>query len=168
MSNTVETQIVKMSRKDFEDFWPTFEKVINAQKTYAFESNMTLQQAFHLWCEIPQQTYVAKQGELVLGTYYIKPNAAGPGDHICNCGYMVSEAARGKGLATIMCKHSQKVAVNLGFRAMQFNSVVSTNEVAVKLWQSLGYQVIGRIPEAYRHPDKGLVDSLIMYKKLDQ
>lgn len=80
---------------------------------------------------------------------------------------MVAEAARGKGVAREMCLHSQTIAVELGFKAMQFNSVVSTNEIAVKLWQSLGYNIIGTIPKAYRHRIHGLVDSYIMHKWLE-
>ncbi len=90
----------------------------------------------------------------------------GPSSHICNCGYMVSSEARGKGIARLMCEHSQETALRLGFDTMQFNSVVSTNEVAVKLWEKLGFQIIGTIPKAYKHAHLGLVDSYVMYKWL--
>lgn len=158
--------IREMTRSDFDTFWPTFEKVINAQETYAFDPNMNQEQAYQLWCELPLKTFVYVSDGQVLGSYYIKPNAMGPGDHICNCGYMVSEAARGKGIAHKMCEHSQQVAAESGFKAMQFNAVVSTNEVAVKLWQKLGFNIIGTIPSAYRHGRLGYVDSYIMYKPL--
>ena len=98
--------------------------------------------------------------------YYLKANAGGPGDHVSNCGYMVSEAARGRGVARLMCEHSQQVARERGFLAMQFNSVVSTNEVAVALWQKLGFEIVGRLPRAYRHARLGFVDSLVMFKWL--
>ncbi|WP_217534812.1 GNAT family N-acetyltransferase [Vibrio cholerae] len=158
--------IREITKSDFESFWPTFLDVIQAQETYAFEPTMTLEQAYSIWCELPLKTFVFIENDVVLGTYYIKPNATGPSSHICNCGYMVSSKARGKGVARKMCEHSQKIAVELGFEAMQFNSVVSTNEVAVNLWQNLGFEVIGRIPKAYKHGRLGYVDSLLMYKWL--
>ena len=158
--------VVEMTRQDFEVFWPTFQSIILAQETYAFDPDMSLEESYRIWCELPLKTLVVKQGEELLGTYYIKPNAAGPSKHICNCGYMVSERARGKGIATLMCEHSQSLAVELGFTAMQFNSVISTNQGAVRLWQKLGYSIIGTIPEAFDHPKLGLVDAYIMHKKL--
>ncbi|SHE32542.1 GNAT family N-acetyltransferase [Vibrio gazogenes] len=158
--------IREITKSEFESFWPTFSSVIQAQETYAFDPNMTLEEAFVLWYEIPLQAYAFIENDVVLGTYYIKPNALGPSRHICNCGYMVSGAARGKGIARQMCEHSQQKALELGFNAMQFNSVVSTNEIAVRLWQKLGFTIIGTIPKAYQHAQLGFVDSYIMYKWL--
>lgn len=102
----------------------------------------------------------------ILGTYYIKTNQGGPGNHVCNCGYMVTIAARGKGLATMMCEHSQQVALELGYMAMQFNFVASSNEGAVRLWQKLGFSTVGVLPKAFNHPSQGYVDALVMYKWL--
>ena len=158
--------IREITKSDFESFWLTFSAVIQAQETYAFDPDMTQEQAFSLWCEIPLKSYVFVENKVVLGTYYIKPNAMGPSSHICNCGYMVSSEARGKGIARRMCEHSQKKAIELGFDAMQFNSVVSTNEVAVRLWEKLGFAIIGTIPRAYNHAQLGFVDSYIMFKWL--
>lgn len=156
----------EITKSDFESFWSTFSAVIQTQETYAFDPDMSFEQACHIWCEVPLKTYVLVEHEVVLGSYYLKPNAMGPGNHICNCGYMVEKNARGKGIARKMCEHSQDVAIQLGFDAMLFNSVVSTNKVAIKLWQKLGFDIIGRIPKAYRHRRLGYVDSLIMYKWL--
>ena len=158
--------IREMTKSDFDAFWPTFSHVIQAQETYAFDPDLTQEQGFTLWCEEPLQSYVYVESDVVLGTYFIKPNASGPGSHICNCGYMVSNEARGKGVARRMCEHSQKIAIELGFEAMQFNSVVSTNDVAIKLWEKLGFTIIGTIPNAYKHGRLGAVDSYIMYKSL--
>ncbi|KKD59067.1 acetyltransferase [Grimontia sp. AD028] len=158
--------IREITPQDFQSFWPTFSSVIQAGETYAFDADMTVEQSYQLWCEVPLKTFVFVEDDVVLGTYYIKPNAMGPSRHICNCGYMVSDQARGKGIARQMCEHSQQVAVKLGFKAMQFNSVVSSNEVAVKLWQKLGFDIIGTIPKAYKHPRMGYVDSFVMYKWL--
>ena len=80
---------------------------------------------------------------------------------------MVSSEARGKGLATTMCEHSQKVAVELGYKAIQFNFVASTNEGAVRLWTKLGFEVVGRLPKAFNHPSKGYVDAIVMFKWLE-
>ncbi|MGR5092631.1 N-acetyltransferase family protein [Vibrio maritimus] len=156
----------EMTRDDFDAFWPTFSKIIEGQETYAFDPNMTLEQSFDVWCNLPLETFVyVKDGE-ILGSFYIKANAAGPSRHICNCGYMVPESARGKGIARLMCEYSQKIAIELGFEAMQFNSVVSTNTIAVELWKSLGFDIVGTIPRAYNHSRLGYVDSFVMYKWL--
>lgn len=159
-------EIQKISEQDFKQFWPTFKEIIVAQETYAFDPDMNYEDAWVLWCELPQVCYVAKEQGIIFGSYYLKPNGAGPSSHICNCGYMVAPQSRGKGLAKTLCIHSQKIALELGYQAMQFNSVVSENKVAVHIWKSLGYQIIGTIPEAYNHKKQGLVDSFIMYKKL--
>ncbi|KVR48623.1 acetyltransferase [Burkholderia ubonensis] len=155
-----------MTEEDFALFWPTYRAVVAAQETYAFDPAQTEDAARALWLDAPLCTWVAEEDGVLLGSYYLKANAAGPGSHVCNCGYMVSEAARGRGVARRMCEHSQEVACERGFLAMQFNSVVSTNEAAVALWQKLGFEIVGRLPRAYRHARLGLVDSLVMYKWL--
>ncbi len=113
--------------------------------------------------QLPRKTYVAEEKGQILGTYYIKTNRAGPGRHVCNCGYMVSSKARGKGLATSMCEHSQEIAIKLGYKAMQFNLVATSNDGAVRLWNKLGFDTVGRLPKAFSHPSKGYVDALVMY-----
>ncbi|MFF7708427.1 GNAT family N-acetyltransferase [Pseudomonas sp. NPDC007930] len=156
-----------MQACDFDRFWPTFEAVVTAQATYAYAADTTREQAEHLWLGLPLQTWVAEEAGELLGSYYLKANASGPGSHVSNCGYMVCEAARGKGVARLMCEHSQQQARAAGFLAMQFNSVVATNEVAVALWRKLGFEEVGRLPKAYRHGALGLVDCLVMYKWLE-
>lgn len=159
--------IIREAQKtDWTEIWPIFSEIVQAAQTYAFDPEVSQNQAEILWLQQPHKTFVAEEDGVILATYYIKANMAGPGGHVCNCGYMVSAAARGKGLATSMCQHSQKIALELGYKAMQFNSVASTNEAAVKLWLKLGYEVIGRLPKAFNHPKKGFVDSLVMYKWL--
>ncbi|WP_263263062.1 N-acetyltransferase [Pseudomonas sp. RIT-PI-S] len=159
-------QIRPMQPEDFSRFWPTFHAVVSARQTYAYDPALTEEQARTLWLDLPQHTLVAEEDGVLLGSYYLKANAAGPGNHVCNCGYMVTEAARGRGVARLMCEHSQTLARESGFLAMQFNSVVATNEVAVALWQKLGFEVVGRLPKAYRHAQQGLVDCLVMFKWL--
>jgi GNAT superfamily N-acetyltransferase len=102
----------------------------------------------------------------MLGTYYIKENQPGLGSHVCNCGYVVAADAQGRGIATAMCEHSQREARAMGFRAMQFNLVVSTNTRAICLWQRLGYDIVATLPGAFRHSRLGYVDALVMYKSL--
>lgn len=155
-----------MAAEDFERFWPTFQAVAQARETYAYDPDLSLEQARQLWLELPLHTLIAEEDGELLGSYYLKANAAGPGAHVGNCGYMVSEAARGRGVARLMCEHSQKLARQEGFLALQFNSVVASNEAAVALWGKLGFETVGRLPKAYRHARLGLVDCLVMYKWL--
>lgn len=160
--------IRKAKKEDWDSIWPIFQEVVQAADTYAYEPNTTKEQAEVIWLEYPRATYVFEEDGKILGTYYIKTNQAGPGDHVCNCGYMVSSAARGKGLATLMCEHSQRVALELGYKAMQFNFVASSNEGAVYLWEKLGFKIVGRLPGAFNHPQKGYVDALVMFKWLGE
>ena len=152
---------------DFDAIWPIFETIVRAGDTYGYAVDTNRDQAYQLWMELPRKTFVYEdeKGD-ILATYYLKTNQAGPGSHVCNCGYMVSSAARGKGLATELCKHSQQVALELGYLAMQFNFVAASNEGAVRLWNKLGFETVGRLPRAFNHPNLGLVDALVMYKWL--
>ncbi|KQT42635.1 MULTISPECIES: GNAT family N-acetyltransferase [unclassified Methylophilus] len=154
--------------EDFEQIWPFFHEIVSAGETYAYPRDTTREQAITLWMETPRKTFVAEENGQILGSYYIKTNQPGGGDHVCNCGYMVSSTARGLGLATTMCEHSQQLAKSLGYQAMQFNFVASSNEGAVRLWTKLGFETVGRLPKAFRHPSKGYVDALVMYKWLSE
>jgi ribosomal protein S18 acetylase RimI-like enzyme len=102
----------------------------------------------------------------VVGTYYLQSNQKGGGAHVANCGYATLAQARGRGVARAMCIYSMETARQQGYLAMQFNFVVATNEGAVALWKSLGFEVVGRVPQAFRHPALGLVDALVMYRAL--
>lgn len=159
--------IRKYEESDWGQVWPILEKVFRAGETYAFSPDITEQEAHNVWIELPQQVYVAiDENDSILGTYYIKPNQPGLGSHVCNCGYIVSEVARGKGAASSMCNHSQEEARLLGYKAMQFNLVVSTNEGAIHLWKKLDFSVIGILPGAFNSKSAGYVDALILYKEL--
>ena len=151
---------------DFDEIWPIFQEIVSAGETYAYPTDTTKGQALNLWIKSPRKTYILEERGRILGTYYIKTNQAGPGDHVCNCGYMVCSDARNRGLATAMCEHSQKKAKELGYKAMQFNFVASSNEGAVRLWAKLGFDIVGRLPNAFNHPAIGYVDALVMYKWL--
>ena len=151
---------------DWEAIWPIFHAIAKAADTYGYDPATSKDQAKQIWLDTPRKTYVCVIEGEVLGTYYLKTNHAGPGDHVCNCGYMVAAKARGLGLATSMCQHSQTVALALGYQAMQFNFVASSNKRAVRLWHRLGFETVGRLPKAFNHPTLGLVDALIMYRWL--
>jgi L-amino acid N-acyltransferase YncA len=158
--------IREATEKDFDAIWPIFHEIVSAGETYAYPQDTTRNEALKIWLQAPRKTYVFEDDNKIIGTYYIKTNQSGPGSHVCNCGYMVSSKARGKGLATAMCEHSQKVALELGYKAMQFNFVAASNEGAIRLWNKLGFEIVGRLPKAFNHPTKGYVDALVMYKWL--
>ena len=115
---------------------------------------------------LASETFVAEDSGQIVGTYYMRANQQGGGSHIANCGYMTAAAAAGRGIARAMCEHSQAQARLRGFRGMQFNFVVSSNERAVRLWQSLGFETLARLPGAFAHPALGYVDALVMFKTL--
>jgi ribosomal protein S18 acetylase RimI-like enzyme len=159
-------KIRPITAADFDQVWPIIQAIVQGQETYAFDPAMDRDTAWNLWVELPKATFVAERDGLILGTYYIKPNAAGPGSHVCNCGYMTAEAARGQGVASALCVHSIETGRELGFLAMQFNSVVSTNQIAVALWKKHGFNIVGTLPKAYRHRTQGLVDCYVMFRAL--
>ena len=141
--------------------------VIRAGETYALDPAMPEADALAYWLGADRETFVAEADGAILGTYYIRANQAGGGAHVANCGYMTAAAATGRGVAQAMCLHSLAHAKARGFRAMQFNFVVSTNERAVRLWQRLGFEIAGRLPGAFRHPALGFVDALVMVRALE-
>ena len=152
---------------DWAAAWQIIEPVFRAGETYAFAPDIAEAEAHKVWVEIPAATFIAEDEQnRILGTYYIKPNQPALGAHVCNCGYIVAEHARNRGIASEMCKHSQIEAVARGFRAMQYNLVVATNQAAVSLWQKHGFEVIGTLRNAFRHQRLGFVDALVMYKQL--
>jgi L-amino acid N-acyltransferase YncA len=142
------------------------EPVIRAGETYAINRDISDEEALRYWMGSDKETFVAEDEGVIVGTYYIRPNQAGGGNHVCNCGYMTAAAATGKGVARSMCVHSLDYARSRGYKAMQFNLVVSTNARAVRLWQSLGFDIVGRLPGAFAHPGEGLVDAYVMFQTL--
>jgi ribosomal protein S18 acetylase RimI-like enzyme len=140
--------------------------IIREAATYTLDPDMSETEALAYWMGRDKETFVAEEDGVVLGSYYMRPNQAGGGRHVCNCGYMTLASATGRGVARSMCEHSLGHARSRGYRAMQFNFVVSTNERAVALWQSLGFEIVGRLPAAFRHPTHGYVDAFVMYRLL--
>ncbi|HBW34278.1 MAG: acetyltransferase [Peptococcaceae bacterium BRH_c23] len=160
--------IQKAEEADFEQIWTILQEVFQKGDTYAFSPDITREEVFHIWMEVPLDTYVAIENDLIVGTYFLKPNQPSLGSHVCNVGYTVSAQARGKGVGRLMCEHSLNEAKAYGFKAMQYNCVVSTNQVAVELWKKCGFEIVGTIPKAFNHKEQGLVDAFVMYQWLSQ
>ncbi len=146
--------------------WSIIEPTIRAGETYALARDMSEVDALSYWMGSDRQTFVAVETNRIVGTYYFRANQAGGGDHVANCGYMTGRGNCGRGAGRRMCEHSLEYARSLGFRAMQFNFVVSTNRRAVNLWKSLGFDVVGCLPLAFRHPSLGYVDAWVMFRAL--
>lgn len=151
---------------DFADIWSIFHAVVADGDTYAYAPETTMTEARRIWMEPPATPYVAEHSGRIVGTYALRPNQPGLGDHVANCGYMTHPNARGRGIGAAMCAHSLEIARERGYTAMQFNFVVASNEGAVRLWQQLGFAVVGRVPGGFRHRTQGLVDVLIMHRSL--
>ena len=144
--------------------WAILEPVIRAGETFALDRGLSREGSLAFW--LANEAFVAEEDGAIVGTYYLRPNLAGGGAHVCNCGYMVAEHASGRGVARALCAHSLEHARARGYRAMQFNCVVSTNERAVRLWQAMGFTIAGRLPGAFEHPVHGFVDALLMFQPL--
>ena len=140
--------------------------MIRAGETYTLPRDMQREEALAFWFLAGHEVFVAEEGDAILGTYFLRANQQGGGAHVANCGYVTAEAAAGRGVARAMCAHSLEHAKLRGFHAMQFNFVVSTNERAVRLWQSFGFETVGRLPGAFLHPTAGYVDALVMFRGL--
>jgi ribosomal protein S18 acetylase RimI-like enzyme len=153
---------------DASAIWAILKPIIRAGETYALPHDMTKDKALAYWTGGDRETFVAEEEGRVLGTYYLKPNQLGGGSHVANCGYATAADASGLGVGRAMCEHSLELARSKGYRAMQFNFVVSTNERAVKLWQSLGFHIVGTLPGAFAHPTQGDVDAYVMYRRLNE
>lgn len=159
-------QIRPASSDDRSAIWRIIKPTIRAGETYTLDRDLSQSDALAYWMAPDRDTFVAEQNGIILGTYYIRANRTGGGKHVCNCGYMTDAEASGRGVARQMHEHSLAYARAKGSRAMQFNFVVSSNERAVRLWQSLGFEIVGRLPEAFLHPSLGYVDAFVMFRKL--
>lgn len=167
MTKRANLTIRRATSADWPALWAMIGPVFRAGETYAVDRDITEAAARTLWFEAPKATYIVTgPNDDPLGTYYIKANFAGAADHICNCGYITAAQAAGQGVATALCVHSQTIARDLGFRAMQFNLVLASNTRAVALWHRQGFETVGQLPDAFRHPTLGLVGAHIMWKSL--
>src|SRR5215472_934489 len=159
-------QVRAAETSDDGAIWRIIGATIRAGETYTLPRDMSRADALAYWRSPAHEVFVAEQDGEVKGTYYMRPNQQGGGAHVANCGYMTATEASGRGVARAMCAHSLAHARARGFRAMQFNFVVASNERAVALWQSFGFEIVGRVPKAFAHPRLGLVDALVMYRLL--
>ena len=151
---------------DADALWAILEPIIRAGETYPLPHDMGRQTALAYWFSSGHEVFVVEGRNEIVGTYFLKANQKGGGAHVANCGYMTAPHATGLGVARAMCAHSLERARQRGFLAMQFNFVVSTNERAVRLWQSFGFEIVGRLPKVFGHPKLGFVDALVMYREL--
>lgn len=160
-------RIREYSDTDWPSVWPIFQEIVTAGETYAYDPNMTSEQAESVWAEaLPGYTVVACDGATVLGTAKMGPNRPGPGAHVSTASFMVAGDARGRGVGRMLGEYALAWAREQGYAAMQFNAVVESNHAAVRLWQALGFDIIGTVPEAFEHPTLGRVGSHIMYRRL--
>ena len=159
-------EIREATAADQDAIWDIFREVVAAGDTYAFDPGMSRHDALGYWFQADTRTYVAESRGRILGTYILRPNQSGGGSHVANAAFMVAPDARGQGIGRAMAEHCLSEARLLGFRAMQFNFVVSTNDSAVRLWQKLGFKIVGTLPSAFHHPEKGYVDVYVMYRSL--
>lgn len=152
---------------DEDAIWEIFHAVIAPGDTYVFDPQMSRSDALAYWFRSDTHTYISESDGQIVGTYILKPNQPALGSHVANAAFMVSPMARGLGVGRRMGEHCLDEARRLGFRAMQFNFVVSTNEPAVRLWQQLGFSIVGTLPRAFRHSQLGFVDAYVMFRTLE-
>jgi ribosomal protein S18 acetylase RimI-like enzyme len=151
---------------DFDSIWEIFRAVVRRGDTYVYDPATTKEQALSIWMAEGTATFVATIDERIVGTYILKANQTGLGSHVANAGYMVRPDSQGLGVGRAMCEHSLLEARARGFLAMQFNMVISTNEGAVRLWEKLGFRIVGTLPKVFRHRKLGLVDAFVMHRFL--
>jgi ribosomal protein S18 acetylase RimI-like enzyme len=151
---------------DDDAIWRVLESTFRAGETYPIPRDVDRAGALAYWHSPGHEVFVADDGGKILGTYYLRANTRGGGAHVANCGYMVAPDAYGRGTARAMCEHSLARARERGFRAMQFNFVIASNQRAVRLWQSCGFGIAGTLPGAFAHPKHGFVDAYVMYRAL--
>ncbi len=159
-------EIRKAVETDKNEVWEIIRSVISKGDTYIFAPNSSREKMLDYWFAEDKQTYIALSSNKIVGTFFLKSNQPDLGSHICNAGYMVSEEAKGQKVGKSMAEFSLTEAKKLGYQAMQFNFVVKSNEIAVKLWLKLGFEIIGETPDAFQHQEKGLTNALIMYRKI--
>jgi L-amino acid N-acyltransferase YncA len=160
-------EIREATADDWPQIWPFFAATVRAGETYAYDEGLTSAAAAALWLERPPaRTVVAVEDGVVLGSAKMGPNRDGRGAHIGTASFMVAPAARGRGVGRLLGEHVVAWHRDQGFRGIQFNAVVETNTAAVRLWQALGFQVVGTVPGAFRHPVHGYVGLHVMFLPL--
>jgi L-amino acid N-acyltransferase YncA len=165
-------EIRDASGEDWPAIWACFAPVVAAGQTYTIDPAATSEEVRHLWLEPPPaRAFVAvlatsKEQSVVVGSAKLRPNAGGPAAHVANASFVVGPAYAGRGVGRALGEHVLAAARADGYRAMQFNAVVETNNAAVALWRSLGFTVLATVPQAYRHPVHGYVGMHVMHRNL--
>lgn len=154
------------TRDDDDTIWAMLEPVFRAGDTYSIARDVDRDAALAYWFGTPHIVFLAEEEGEPVGTYYLTTNRQGGGAHVAGAGFVTAPSARGRGVARRMLEHALTAARARGFRAMQFNFVVATNTRAISIWKSYGFEVAGRLRSAFRHPELGYVDALVMYKLL--
>lgn len=164
MTSSIAIRAVEVA--DYDQIWDLLKPVFRAGDTYAIATDISRAAALAYWCGPQHMVWVATRQQTIIGTYYRRINQAGGGDHVCNCGFITHPEAQGQGVARKLLQHALGGARHAGFRAMQFNFVVATNHRALTLWQRAGFDIVGRLPAAFRHPEHGDVEAFILYRQL--
>jgi len=159
-------QIRQATAVDGDAIWGIFHAVVVHGDTYTFDPEISRDEALAYWLDPSNRCYVAEREGNVVGTYILRRNQPGLGSHVANAAFMVSPEVQGLGVGRAMGEHSLSEARRLGFRAMQFNFVVSTNESAVRLWHQLRFKIVGTLPGVFHHSQKGFVDAYVMFRSL--
>ena len=151
---------------EFDLVWPIFSAVIREGKTYSYSPDLTFEQSRDIWFSAEKTPFIALEGDRPIGTFYLRANQLGLGDHIANGGFMVAQGECGKGIGTAMAARMVEEARKQGYHGMQFNFIVQDNERSLRIWHKLGFEIVGTVPDAMRHSEKGLTPVHILYKKL--
>jgi ribosomal protein S18 acetylase RimI-like enzyme len=163
----VTIEIRRASTVDWPAVWPLWQAIVSAQETYLYDPFTSAEQAKRIWFpDPPAETWIATDTGSIVGTYLLKPNAPEPGSHVANAAFMVTPSVRRQGVGRQLAEHCMRRATDCKYLAMQFNAVVATNTGAIQLWKSLGFQIVGTVPQAYRHRTAGLVDIHVMHRTL--
>ena len=160
--------IREAAERDRDAVWEIFRATVAPGDAFVYDPNTSREEAEAYWFAKGTRTYVAEQKGKIVGSYILRPNRPGLGDHVSNAGFMVDPGARRLGVGRAMGEHALEEARRLGYSAMQFNFVIASNESAVRLWQQLGFRTVGTLPGAFRHSRKGLVDAYVMFRSLEQ
>jgi GNAT superfamily N-acetyltransferase len=164
---TAQTRIRRATAGDWQAIYPIFAEIVDAGETYAYPEGLSSPDAEALWMEPPPgHVVVAADGDVVMGTAKMGPNRPGRGSHVATASFMVDPAHGGGGIGRALGKYALEWARDAGYAAMQFNAVVATNTVAVRLWSSLGFDLIGTVPEAFASATHGRVGLHVMHRRL--
>lgn len=151
---------------DWPGIWEVFSRVVATGDTYPYPPDISEGEARSIWLAPSHTVSVARERETIVGTSYYRPNLVGLGDHVANAGWMIHPDHQGRGIGRRFAGYVMGQAREAGYRAMQFNAVVASNTGAIALWESLGFEIVGTVPGAFRHVERGLTPVHIMYREL--